>query len=752
MCTDVKGGHAQGQNDPGTRETHRLGRRADVSMAEGGGDAVALLQEARAKRREMQQKRNREEEEEGNAPKRARVVPQAPKVPSKLLSRNLVPDGWEACASMGQCMYGLVPCKVPLGARWMREVDETTRFTPADAVEMAHETCGRRVGMVVDLTFSTKYYDPVEWTRLGVRHVKIKCRGRGEAPDAESINTFVFEVRRFFQIDEAQRQQNEATKQAATEKYRELSEKVEHMQQQREEASEEEKPMLENRMQWTARHLQKVEADLSQLAKACTPSCVLVHCTHGHNRTGSMVCSYALRMGHLNGVAKALVEFARARPPGIYKDLYITELFKAFHQHRPSGFVAPALPEWKDGISDAEEDDDEHDRIRQLTSAMAEEANEIAHDDLLGEAVSLEEARECQDFCCWALLGKQDPGRRFPGSQPVSFARSNMNLLMQREYMVTWKADGTRYLLLAMCWGCYLIDRSFTVRRVNLRFPRRDGKGVHHGTLVDGEMVVDEAADTGKKVRRYLIYDAMVLNQNNIVRLPFKQRFQLIAEEIVNPRYMERDPRHPMHGSIRDIRYDYGIEPFAVRRKDFWPLQATRKVLKEMIPHQLTHEADGVILQPANDPYVPRTCHELLKWKYASLNSVDFTLDKTSQGYVLLLLGRGNHLVPLEGAKVYFPPEVSGDELLGHIIECVWDKDRKGWVYMRERKDKDKPNAYMVYEKVMRSIEDDINDEVLLEVVGRAAKAPAYQKEAPKKGPAFFPHQGDSNVGQRENA
>eukprot|EP00894_Picocystis_sp_ML_P001391 jgi/Pico_ML_1/51908/g370.t2 len=150
--------------------------------------------EARAKRRQLQQERNREAEEEGGAPKRARTVPQAPKVPSKLLARDLVPDGWEACASMGRCLHGLVPCKVPLGARWLREMDDATRFTPADAVDMAYETCGKRVAMVVDLTFSSKYYDPVEWTRLGVRHLKIRCRGRGEAPDAEAINTFVFEA------------------------------------------------------------------------------------------------------------------------------------------------------------------------------------------------------------------------------------------------------------------------------------------------------------------------------------------------------------------------------------------------------------------------------------------------------------------------------------------------------------------------------------------------------------------------------
>jgi hypothetical protein len=38
-------------------------------------------------------------------------------------------------------------------------------------------------------------------------------------------------------------------------------------------------------------------------------------------------------------------------------------------------------------------------------------------------------------------------------------------------YWVTWKADGTRYLLLLTNWGVYMIDRSCDVRRAQMRFP-----------------------------------------------------------------------------------------------------------------------------------------------------------------------------------------------------------------------------------------------------------------------------------------
>lgn len=36
----------------------------------------------------------------------------------------------------------------------------------------------------------------------------------------------------------------------------------------------------------------------------------------------------------------------------------------------------------------------------------------------------------------------------FPGAQPVSMDRDNMNYLKHKVYKVSWKADGTRYMML----------------------------------------------------------------------------------------------------------------------------------------------------------------------------------------------------------------------------------------------------------------------------------------------------------------
>ena len=51
--------------------------------------------------------------------------------------------------------------------------------------------------------------------------------------------------------------------------------------------------------------------------------------------------------------------------------------------------------------------------------------------------------RECQ-----AILGWEGSG--FPGSQPVSMDQKNIALLEQKKYRVSWKADGTRYVRIAI--------------------------------------------------------------------------------------------------------------------------------------------------------------------------------------------------------------------------------------------------------------------------------------------------------------
>lgn len=59
-------------------------------------------------------------------------------------------------------------------------------------------------------------------------------------------------------------------------------------------------------------------------------------------------------------------------------------------------------------------------------------------------------------------------GIAFPGSQPVSLDKTNLELLEREDYLVSWKADGTRYMMLI--WIINQRQRVFMVGRDNTYF------------------------------------------------------------------------------------------------------------------------------------------------------------------------------------------------------------------------------------------------------------------------------------------
>ena len=93
-----------------------------------------------------------------------------------------------------------------------------------------------------------------------------------------------------------------------------------------------------------------------------------IHCTHGFNRTGFLIVSYLVEVViNINLVNKivfievedwsveaAINTFANSRPPGIYKQDYLAELYNRYGD--PEDVTrAPEMPDWC--FEDAELDD-----------------------------------------------------------------------------------------------------------------------------------------------------------------------------------------------------------------------------------------------------------------------------------------------------------------------------------------------------------------------------------------------------------
>ena len=178
-----------------------------------------------------------------------------------------------------------VPSKVPLSDRWFARVPPERRYGPAEALAAARVTAGGRpVELVVDLTNSSRYYDPRAFESAG-RLAKVACVGKDE-PDPVAVTQFVYVVGKF----------------------------------------------------------------LAERAQRGSNGVILVHCTHGYNRTGAMLVHYMQRTRSWPKLNEHVAEFARARPPcGIYKPEYIRELFDEYLERRFRTTIDPPLPDFKRG-------------------------------------------------------------------------------------------------------------------------------------------------------------------------------------------------------------------------------------------------------------------------------------------------------------------------------------------------------------------------------------------------------------------
>ncbi|KAG6640172.1 hypothetical protein I3843_10G146200 [Carya illinoinensis] len=585
----------------------------------------------------------------------------------KSYDKSKLPPGWLDCPAFGQEIFGMIPSKVPLSEYYNDFVAPGKRYSFKQVIHQ-QRVLGRKLGLVIDLTNTSRYYPVSDLKKEGIKHVKIQCRGRDAVPDNASVNNFVFEVSQFL-----------------------------------------------FRQKQAKKH-------------------ILVHCTHGHNRTGYMIVHYIMR-SHQTSVTQAIKMFAEARTPGIYKPDYIDALYTFYHEKKPEMVVYPSTPEWKrssglDLNGEAmPDDDDDGDAAAPLNENHDIEVA-MTNDDVLGDEIPRDQQDILRHFCYQTLKLGFGPraNTQFPGSHPVSLNRDNLQLLRQRYYYATWKADGTRYMMLITIDGCYLIDRSYNFRRVQMRFPCRntnDGLAdkTHHFTLLDGEMIIDTLPDSKKQERRYLIYDLMAINQVPVIERPFYERWKMLEKEVIEPRNFER---HNIY-QCRNPYYRYDLEPFRVRRKDFWLLSTVTKLLKEFIP-TLSHDADGLIFQGWDDPYIPRTHEGLLKWKYAHMNSVDFLFEIDNDGRQLLFLHeRGKKkLMEGKGSRVVFGDGSDPSLYSGKIIECKWGFDEEEWIFMRIRVDKSTPNDFNTYKKVMRSIRDNITQEVLLDEIKEIIRLPMY--------------------------
>jgi len=184
----------------------------------------------------------------------AKIMPQF-----KSKKKNDVPDRWTDYQAVGKKIPGtrFIAFKVPLKESLRNRLPPSEAFGPDDLLQHVLEKEEQQLGLIIDLTFTTRYYKPQDFPET-VHYVKIFTAGH-EVPSDPTILSFKRAVRRFLRDNEN------------------------------------------------------------------NGNLIGVHCTHGLNRTGYLVCRYLIDVDGIEPV-KAIELFNASRGHNIERENYIDDL------------------------------------------------------------------------------------------------------------------------------------------------------------------------------------------------------------------------------------------------------------------------------------------------------------------------------------------------------------------------------------------------------------------------------------------
>ena len=203
--------------------------------------------------------------------------------------------------------------------------------------------------------------------------------------------------------------------------------------------------------------------------------------------------------------------------------------------------------------------------------------------------------------------------------------------MAKSQFLCCEKTDGVRFMMIVSQRQTILIDRNYTFYEIKMeKIPKSNQKSeiVH---VFDGELVKDKQEDYLK----FLIFDALVVNGANVMSLRFEDRLKAVKNQIIKKirtkDYFELTKGHEGgmddEEDFKDLDFDMNTENEQIKLflKDFFQDINTKFIVEHIFPN-LDHGNDGIVYTMNDCPYYPGTCPQIIKWKPAFMNSVDFSL------------------------------------------------------------------------------------------------------------------------------
>ncbi|XP_077990812.1 mRNA-capping enzyme-like [Glandiceps talaboti] len=384
-----------------------------------------------------------------------------------------IPPRWLNCPRKGQLVAGkFLPFKTPLSSRYDSQIPEENRFD-LNMLFLYMDSMKMSMGLIIDLTNTTRFYDKTEIEKRGITHVKLQLRGFGESPGEGQTKAFIQLCHNYISKNPLN-----VIGVHCTHGYNRTGFLI--------------SAYLVEKLDWS------VEAAVATFAQARPPGIY----------KGHYIVDLFGRYGDKDDA------------PGAPE---LPDWCKEFDD--------TAEVDDDGNTVGADSDSPRKRRRHEFTKQNAqflEGVEGVRQVSVQPKLTQLQ--RKCQAMAGWQKTG-------FPGSQPVSMDRQNILYLGFKPYKVSWKADGVRFMMLIDGPGeVYMFDRDNTVFAIpQLVFPKRKEDGHLANTLLDGEMVIDKIS--GQSVPRYLVYDILKFEGQPVGDTDFERRLLCIHKEIIGPRH-----------------------------------------------------------------------------------------------------------------------------------------------------------------------------------------------------------------------
>ena len=201
------------------------------------------------------------------------------------------------------------------------------------------------------------------------------------------------------------------------------------------------------------------------------------------------------------------------------------------------------------------------------------------------------------------LFKEKNSESSFPGAQPISLEKKNLEAIRNNNYLAGAKLDGERFLLF-VTQACgknltLLIDRTFTFYLINQKWTHKNA--YIKGILVDGELLLKDG------ISAYLVHDVCLVEGQNVMEKDFSLRLKIFKTFLKAKRWDSSSKKNS----------------FSIDLKPFYKISDLNRLAKT---ESFQKHSDGIVFYPVDEPVQRRTQFSLFKWKPPGYHTIDFKI------------------------------------------------------------------------------------------------------------------------------